>query len=54
MTSGLILLGICVVALIYGISLYNYLVNLKHAVSKAWANIDVLLKIGRASCRERV
>ena len=44
MTSGLILLGICVVALIYGISLYNYLVNLKHAVSKAWANIDVLLK----------
>ncbi len=44
MGSGLILLGICVVALIYGISLYNNLVSLKHAVSKAWANIDVLLK----------
>ena len=40
----LILLGICVVALIYGVSLYNNLVTLKHAVSKAWANIDVLLK----------
>lgn len=44
MTSSLILLGICVVALIYGISLYNNLVQLKHGVSKAWANIDVLLK----------
>lgn len=44
MTSGLILLGICVVALGYGISLYNHLVSLKHAVGKAWANIDVLLK----------
>jgi len=44
MGSGLILLGICVVALIYGISLYNNLVSLKHAVGKAWANIDVLLK----------
>jgi LemA protein len=44
MTGTLILLGICVVALIYGISLYNNLVSLKHTVSKAWANIDVLLK----------
>ncbi len=44
MTGGLILLGICIVALGYGISLYNHLVSLKHAVSKAWANIDVLLK----------
>ncbi|MFA5371003.1 MAG: LemA family protein [Sideroxydans sp.] len=44
MTSGLILLGISVVVLFYGISLYNHLVSLKHAVSKAWANIDVLLK----------
>jgi LemA protein len=43
MGSGLILLGICVVTLIYGISLYNNLVSLKHAVGKAWANIDVLL-----------
>jgi LemA protein len=44
MTSTLILLGICVVALIYGVSLYNNLVQLKHGVAKAWANIDVLLK----------
>jgi LemA protein len=40
----LILLGICVVVLIYSVSLYNNLVSLKHGVSKAWANIDVLLK----------
>jgi LemA protein len=40
----LIFFGIIAVLLIYGISLYNHLVNVKHAVSKAWANIDVLLK----------
>lgn len=28
----------------YCISIYNHLVRLKHAVSRAWANIDVLLK----------
>jgi LemA protein len=44
MTGTLILLGITVVALIYGITLYNNLVQLKHSVAKAWANIDVLLK----------
>jgi len=44
MGSTLILLGACVVFLIYCVSLYNNLVNLKHGVSKAWANIDVLLK----------
>jgi LemA protein len=42
--SMLIFLGAVAVLLIYGISLYNHLVNVKHAVSKAWANIDVLLK----------
>lgn len=42
--STLITLGIIAVLLIYGISLYNHLVNVKHAVAKAWANIDVLLK----------
>lgn len=42
--SALIFLGIVAVLLIYGISLYNHLVNVKHAVAKAWANIDVLLK----------
>ncbi len=30
--------------LVYGISIYNHLVRLKHNVSKAWSNIDVLLK----------
>lgn len=42
--STLIFLGIAAVLVIYGISLYNHLVSVKHAVSKAWANIDVLLK----------
>ena len=40
----LIFFGILAVAFFYGISLYNQLVNVKHAVAKAWANIDVLLK----------
>ena len=42
--SSLIFLGFISVVLFYGISLYNHLVNLKHAVAKAWANIDMLLK----------
>ncbi len=44
MSTTLILLGVCIVFLVYAISLYNNLVSLKHGVSKAWANIDVLLK----------
>jgi LemA protein len=40
----LILFGVVVVILIYGVSLYNNLVNVKNAVAKAWANIDILLK----------
>jgi LemA protein len=36
--------GVIAVAIVYVVSLYNGLVSLKHAVSKAWANIDVLLK----------
>ena len=28
----------------YGIMLYNRLVDIKHAVSQAWSNIDILLK----------
>jgi LemA protein len=42
--ATLIFLGIVAVVLIYGISLYNHLVDVKHAVAKAWANIDVMLK----------
>lgn len=29
---------------IYGIMLYNSLVDIKHSVSQAWSNIDILLK----------
>ena len=42
--AALIFLGIIAVLLIYGIGLYNHLVSVKHAVAKAWANIDVLLR----------
>ncbi|MBV2234591.1 MAG: LemA family protein [Sterolibacterium sp.] len=42
--ATMIFLGFAVVILIYGILLYNGLVQVKHAVAKAWANIDVLLK----------
>jgi LemA protein len=40
----LILLGLLLVVIIYGVMIYNNLVQIKHNVSKAWANIDVLLK----------
>jgi len=40
----LIFFGGLAVIFIYVIGLYNNLVNIKHAVAKAWANIDVLLK----------
>lgn len=42
--SVLIFLGLVAVVVFYGISLYNHLVNVKHTVARAWANIDVLLK----------
>ena len=29
---------------LYGVGIYNGLIALKHAVDRAWANIDVLLK----------
>jgi LemA protein len=45
MGIGLIVfLAVVAVTLIWGVMTYNNLVNLKHGVSKAWANIDVLLK----------
>ncbi len=40
----LIVLGFFVLALIYGVFVYNALVQIKHNVSKAWANINVLMK----------
>lgn len=38
------ILFLLLVAIGYVVVIYNGLVTLKHAVSKAWANIDVLLK----------
>ena len=40
----IIVLGILAAIVAYAIMLYNNLVQVKHNVSKAWANIDVLLK----------
>ena len=42
--AGIIVLGVLVVAVVYAIMLCNNLVQVKHNVAKAWANIDVLLK----------
>jgi LemA protein len=36
--------GLLLAAGLYAVLIYNNLVNLKHQVSKSWANIDVLLK----------
>lgn len=45
MDSGtLIIVGVVVVVVFYVISIYNRLVALKHNVSEAWSNIDVLLR----------
>jgi LemA protein len=48
MSAGLIfllLLGISAVGVVvYGVSLYNGLVDLNKSVDRAWSNIDVLLK----------
>lgn len=40
----IITLGILIVIAVYGVTIYNSLVQIKHNVTKAWANIDVLLK----------
>ena len=42
--STMVTLGIAVVLVGYAIVIYNNLVALKHGVSQAWSNIDVLLK----------
>jgi LemA protein len=42
--TGIVLLVVLAVVLIYFVMVYNQLVQIKHDVSKAWANIDVLLK----------
>ena len=40
----LIILGLAVVFLLYGVSIYNKLVRLKNLVKEAWSSIDVMLK----------
>lgn len=42
--GGWVFLGIVAIVVVYGVMVYNGLVNLKHAVAKNLANIDVLLK----------
>ncbi len=42
--STMIVIAVLVLLAGYGISIYNHLVRIKHNVSKAWSNIDVLLK----------
>ena len=45
MSIGMIVvLALAGVTFLYGVMVYNGLVNLKHNVAKAWSNIDVLLK----------
>jgi LemA protein len=39
-----VVLGFIVLAGLYGILIYNSLVQVKHNISKAWANIEVLLR----------
>lgn len=40
----IITLGVLIIIAVYGVTIYNSLVQIKHNVTKAWANIDVLLK----------
>ncbi|HYC44100.1 MAG TPA: LemA family protein [Burkholderiales bacterium] len=42
--TGIVVLAVLAVVVVYFIMIYNQLVQVKHNVSKAWANIDVLLK----------
>lgn len=42
--STFIIWGIIIALLLYLIMIYNNLVRLKHNVSQAWSNIDVLMK----------
>ncbi|MEM7564294.1 MAG: LemA family protein [Pseudomonadota bacterium] len=42
--ASIIFWGLVAALVIYVISIYNHLVRIKHNVSKAWSNIDVLLK----------
>jgi LemA protein len=42
--TTIVVLAVIAIAVVYLIMIYNSLVQVKHNVTKAWANIDVLLK----------
>ena len=42
--ASIIFWAVVVGLALYVVSIYNHLVRLKHNISKAWSNIDVLLK----------
>ncbi|HEX8986915.1 MAG TPA: LemA family protein [Rhodocyclaceae bacterium] len=42
--GSILFFAVLLVVFVYGVMLYNGLVQVKHAVARAWANIDVLLK----------
>ena len=42
--TTVVVIALLGVGAIYGILIYNHLIQLKHNVAKAWSNIDVLLK----------
>ena len=44
LVTGFIITGLISILVVYCIIIYNRLVSLKHNTSKAWSNIDVLLK----------
>ena len=44
MIATVVIVALIVALLFYGVMIYNNLVGLKHGVTQAWANIDVLLK----------
>ena len=44
MLAATVFFGLLLILLIYGVFIYNSLVQIKHDVAKAWSNIDVLLK----------
>ncbi|HXF07576.1 MAG TPA: LemA family protein [Candidatus Acidoferrales bacterium] len=44
LTLWLVLAGIALAAIIYAVVIYNNLVQVKHNVSKAWSNIDIILR----------
>lgn len=42
--TTIVILGVLAASVLYAIVIYNALVAIRHAVSQAWSNIDVLLK----------